>query len=518
MDGADKRNQGSIDGFISRPIQTVPRPIERPKIPQPNQSSQPYNYQSYYRPSDLSEAVSLKPVPKKKRSARRKIAYSVLTLLLIGFGIGAWYGSAIIGSLNKVFHGNVFSDVRALISTTKLKGEDQGRVNILLAGDSADDPGHAGANLTDSIMVVSIDTKKHTGIMLSIPRDLWVSIPNWSHQKINAANEATNFQQNGYPSGGMGQLEQIVHTDLGIPINYYALINYSAFKSAVDSVGGITVNIQSPDPRGLYDSFASLKLPNGLDILNGQQALDLARARGDNSAGDRSYGFDNSDFARTQHQRQMLLALSEKTKSIGVITNPIKVTNLFKSFSTNIKTDFNLQEILRFSQITKGINLNKLQSISYSYGGKDGLIKDFRTPDGQSALVPAQGVDDFGQLKQYYQQLSSNNPVVREAPSVVVLNGSGVNGLAHKVSTILSSDGYNVKGVADANGLYSTSIITDLSNGLKPSSIGLLKTILPKGTSIAPSTSTIVEAHESIGYNADFVVILGQNSGKIQTP
>jgi hypothetical protein len=158
-------------------------------------------------------------------SRKRKIVTSTLALLLIGFSLGGWYGARLIGNLDKAFHGNVFSDAQALFSQVKLKGEAQGRVNILVAGDSSDDPGHAGADLTDSIMVLSIDTQNHTAFMLSIPRDLWVNIPGLGNQKINAANDVTDFSAAGYPSGGMGQLEQIVQTDLGIPIDYDALVN-----------------------------------------------------------------------------------------------------------------------------------------------------------------------------------------------------------------------------------------------------------------------------------------------------
>src|SRR5581483_1704119 len=148
-------------------------------------------------------------------------------------------------------------------------------------------------------MLLSINTKNNTAWMLSIPRDLWVNIPNHGYNKINAVYEFgqnDNFSENGYPNGGMGELEKIVSQKLAIPIDYYALINYTAFKQSVDAVGGVSINIQSHDPRGLFDAYTHLKLPNGNVTLNGQQALDLARARGDNAAGDISYGFPQSDF------------------------------------------------------------------------------------------------------------------------------------------------------------------------------------------------------------------------------
>jgi len=524
---------GSLDGFIVPKVKQAQRvkptvPISTPKVEAPKsiteapklQTNTQPEFPRYYSPYSDKKPVPIKRAKhKKKWSVKRKVLTSMLVVLLIGFGGGAWYGSKILGSLDKAFHGNVFSDVHALFSNTKLKGEDAGRVNILLAGDSADDPGHGGADLTDSIMIVSIDTTNHTGFMLSVPRDLWVNIPEggWGHQKINAANNVSNFSEPGYPSGGMGQLEQIVQSDLGIPIDYYALINYTAFRDAVNTVGGITINIQSPDPRGIYDSFTQLKLPNGMDTLNGQQALNLARARGDYGSGDVGYGLPNSDFSRTEHQREMLVALAQKASTVGVLADPLKVSSLFSALGNNVKTDLNLQDLLRFNQLTKGMNVTHLQSLTYQFGGTNSLLTGYLSPDGQEALIPTEGLDNFGQLKQYYQQLTSNNPVVREAPSVVVLNGSSISGLAHKVGDTLTSEGFNVVAVGDTLRQYPNSLIVDSSNGQKPASVQLLQTLLPRGTATTSSMTGSTEAIEAQGYSANFVVVLGQNTSTTNT-
>jgi LCP family protein required for cell wall assembly len=502
----------SIDGFLKpdyerRPqiVRSVVKPSYQPPFPR------------YYSPyTSIPKAPSSKI--KRRWSRKRKVVVSILTILFVGFGFGTYFGARIIGNVDKVFHGNLFSDVQAIFSTAKLKGEDSGRVNILLAGDSGDDPGHGGAQLTDSIMIISIDTQNHTGFMLSIPRDLWVYIPGWSHQKINASNDVTNFSQPGFPKGGMGQLEQIVQTDLGIPIDYYALIDYTAFKDAVNAVGGISVNIQSPDPRGLFDPNIAkvdggpLLLKNGVQTLNGQTALNLARARGDPCyCGLVEYGFPQSDYNRTEHQRQMLTALAQKAQSLGVITNPIKVTSIFNAFGNNVATDLSLQGVTRFTQITKGMNVANLQSLVLSINGKNPLLKDYLAPDGEEALIPTAGIDNFGQIQQYIHQLTSNNPVVREAPSAVVLNASGITGLAHKEATVLQSKGFYVVGAADANNQYPGSMIVDLTKNQKPASKQLLQQLYSSNTTIASDTTSSNEAREAQGYNANFVIILGQN-------
>lgn len=492
------------------PPKTEPLP-EKPTFTESKEASSfnPY-YSGYNRATNHGEKK--RPKQKHKWTLKRKIVTGFLSVLLIGFIAGAWYGTKIISSLDKAFHGNVFSDVHALFSSTTLNGEAQGRVNILIAGDSADDPGHQGAQLTDSIMVLSINTRSHTAFMLSIPRDLWVYIPGLgSYQKINAANEVS-----------MNQLQQVVQTDLGIPVDYYALIDYGAFRDAVNAVGGITINVQSPDPRGLYDSFTHLKLPNGEDTLNGQTALNLARARGDGSAGDVSYGFPGTDFTRTQYQREMGVAIAKKALTAGVITNPIKVTDLVQAIGNNVHTDLNLQDVLRLAQITKGINLNTMGSYSYTStttgaAASTALLTDYVDPaSGEDALIPKEGVGQFGQLQEYYQQLTSTNPVVKEDASVVLLNGSSVTGLAKKDQTILSANKIDNVSIADAYNEYPGTMLIDESNGQDPATKALLQRLFP-GTTVT-STKGSAEAEEAGNYNADFVVVLGQNSTNVQQP
>jgi len=449
-------------------------------------------------------------VPKKRRRWKKIVFRSSLVIVALVIATGSWLGWKVVRDVDKVFGGNIISDAHALFSSTKLNGEAQGRVNILLAGNSSDDPGHQGADLTDSVMVVSIDTKNDTGFMLSIPRDLWVDIPGNGYQKINAAyvdGQDQNFSAPGYFNGGMGLLEKVVSQDLGIPIDYYALIDYTAFKDAVNAAGGITITINSPDPRGLYDPYTNLKLPNGVVTLNGQQALNLARARGD---GPGAYGFPQADFNRTQHQRQMLVAIEQKASSLGVATNPVKIGNLFDAIGNNVSTDLTLADALRAAQLSKGFNLNNLQSLTYNYGGTNPLLTSYSAPDGESALIPSAGLGDYSQLQEYYKQQTSTNPVVKEDAKVVVLNGSTVVGLARQEANVLTSEGLDVTAVTDASTEYPDSMLVDLSGGKDPASKQALQQLLSTSSTTVTSITT-GESTEAQGYNASFVIILGQN-------
>lgn len=351
------------------------------------------------RASQSGPKVAIIKKPKagwKKIVKKSLVTFFVVILLIAGYlGFKLVYNSIKTGS-------NIWS----LFGNSKLKGEDRGRVNILLAGDSSDDPGHAGASLTDSIMLVSINTKDNTAFMLSIPRDLYVNIPNDGYAKINAvaqAGDQQKFSQAGYPDGGMGMLESVVSAKLDIPIDYYALINYTAFRDGVNAVGGVTVNIKSQDPRGLFDSNTKVRLPLGPAELNGQQALDLARSRGD---GYGSYGFWRADFDRTTNQRMLLLALKNKAASAAVLANPIKVGQLFDAAGNNVKTDLSLGNLKRLYSISKKIDDGKVASVGLNDVDGKNLLRSYTGYGGQSALIPAAGINSYEDIQAYVAKLS----------------------------------------------------------------------------------------------------------------
>lgn len=508
-----------IDGFVPRAKAPQNIGFEQPAkaradIAAPRQKPAIFPAVGMTLPNFGAPASTLKlPTLKKSKKSRWQrirskftIKRTVLVFLILVLLSGGWLGFKFIYNTSKVFRGNIFG----LLSTTKLQGESTGRVNILLAGNSSDDPGHEGADLTDSVMVISIDTKDNTAFLLSIPRDLWVDIPGYGHAKINEAypdGQTENFNQSGYFPGGMGLLQEVVQQNLGITLNYYALVNYNAFRDAVDAVGGISVNIQSSDPRGLYDPNTDyvthgplVKLTNGVHTLTGEQALDLARARGDSA---NSYGFPDSDFDRTQNQRMMIVALKSKVLSSGVLANPIKLANLFDAVGANVKTDFTLSEARRLYTIGKGIDNSKIQSVGLnSVNGVD-MLANYSSPSGESALIPAAGLDDFSAIQLYIKQITSSDPVVKEGASLVVLNATNTDGLATKASKVLTNKGLTVSATADAPSLQATTTLIDNSNSKDPATKQYLQTLYGV---------TAVTTNPYAGtYTADFIVVLGQN-------
>ena len=241
--------------------------------------------------------------------------------------------------------------------------------------------------------------------MISVPRDLWVNIPKNGYSKINAAYEDglwQDFRQSGYFRGGMGLLQKIIEQDFGINLDYYALINYAAIQDGVNAVGGITINIHSPDPRGIYDPYTHIKLPNGPNKLNGQEALALARTRGD---GPGAYGIPDADFTRTQYQQEMLLALKTKAASASSILDPLTVIRLAKAVGNNVQTDLNIGQMETLYGYVQKISQRHVSQITLNdYNGQN-LLMNYYTPNGQDALIPAAGFAQYSAIRQAMSQL-----------------------------------------------------------------------------------------------------------------
>lgn len=226
--------------------------------------------------------------------------------------------------------------------------------------------GGASTNpLTDSLMVVSYDPPSGSLSMLSIPRDLWVEIPGHGQGRINEA----------FEDGGATLAMLTVQQSLGIPVNYYALVSYTAFRKLIDDVGGVTVNVPQDldDPTFPADDeihFAPLHLKAGVQHMDGRTALRFARERHADPLG---------DIGRAQNQQQLLLALKDQLlKPVNVL----KAGLILRDVRALIRTSFPLDQ-------AAGLGL---QAIRASKGNlkKDVLRYDNKTVQG---ITTASGAD-----------------------------------------------------------------------------------------------------------------------------
>jgi LCP family protein required for cell wall assembly len=439
--------------------------------------------------------TDIQPKSRKKKIIKR----TLIVLAVIALFAGGYFAYKVYITQRHVLKGGGKAPALAnQVDISQLKGEGDGRINVLLLGIGG--PGHDGPDLTDTIMLASIDPINNEAALVSIPRDLWVKIPNNGTQKINAAYAYGKQQSKAKDAAGkqkdaLDLVDKTVGNVIGIPIHYHVVVDFAAFKQAVDAVGGVTLNV----PEQLYDptiawenNWNSVIAKPGVQTFNGSKALLYARSRE-----------TSTDFARGQRQRALLVALKDKVTSAGTFTNPVKISDLLSSFGNNVYTDFSLNDIMRLKEIGSKIPSSSISSLDMVTPPHDLLTTGMI--NGLSTVYPKAGVGNYTALQDYIRNALRDGYLKKENANVAVLNGTPTGGLATKQATILKSYGYNVTQVADApTKNYANTIIVDLRNGTKKYTRHYLEnrfntkatSKLPDG--IDPGT-------------ADFVIILGQN-------
>lgn len=418
--------------------------------------------------------AKLTGVQKFRRWALRTTALSVAATLVIGgFLVSKGYLK-----LHKAFQGG--SQAVALtdnVDPTQLKGEGDGRVNILLMG--AGGANHNGGDLTDTLMIASVDPVNNQAALVSIPRDLWTKMPNnyiSSYQKINAAYESGKYKYLGKQDqknadhkailAGFGGIDSTIERVTGIPIHYNILVDFQAFAQAVDTVGGVTVNVPEKlyDPTMAWENNRNPVLANiGLQTFDGKHALMYARSRE-----------TTSDFARGQRQRQLLMALKDKTANLGTLTNPLKLSQLLSAFGDNVQSDVSISDMTRMATLMKKIPSNSIQSVGLTDQGAN-LITTGNI-NGMSVVMPKAGLEDYSKIQEYVRTKLKDGYIAKENANITILNGSGTAGLASTKAEELKSYGYNIGTIANApTEDYATTQIIDLSNGSKKYTVNYLK-------------------------------------------
>lgn len=222
-----------------------------------------------------------------------------------------------------------------LIPTTGAGAAD-GRTNILLMGIDRR-PGEPFISRTDTMMLVSIKPDTEEVSILSIPRDLYVVIPGHGRDRINTAFVYGSTGNN--PAGGAALAMQTVEYNLGVPVDHYVLVDFSAVIRTVDTLGGIDVNV----PFEIYDptypdmnyGYDPLYIPAGLQHMNGETALKYARTR----------HVDN-DFGRAARQQQVILAARDKALSLGVLGLLQDAPRLYQNIEQGVRTNLSLQQMV----------------------------------------------------------------------------------------------------------------------------------------------------------------------------
>lgn len=469
-------------------------------------------------PEDDKKSKKRRRKEEKARRPRSKVKRIIkwvgIALLVLLLAVAGYLIYRVVSTGQSVFQGSILD---VITKSEPLQQDENGRSNFLIFGTAEDDEAgtHDGPNLTDSIMVLSVDQTNDNAYMLSLPRDLWVNMemPTGEvcsvgyQQKLNA--QYLCGSDNGKDeAAGAKSLQAKVGEITGLDIQYYIHVNFTAVSETVDAVGGVDVTIESSDPRGILDRNFDWKCggkcyyvnyKNGERVhLDGEHALALARARNAIPGG---YGLPNGNFDREKNQQKILVALREKALSAGTLTNLGAVTALLNALGNNLRTNIATKEIRTIMELAKDIKQEDIISLTLVEQGNL-LVTTGRLENGASIVRPVAGLYDYSDIQQYVDDNVNATPVGREKPHVTVLNGSGTGGVGQAQANRLEEEGFLIDDVDNAPaGEYGKATIYQISSD-KPASAAKLKELY--GVDITTGTPPV-----SVVGETDFLVIIG---------
>jgi polyisoprenyl-teichoic acid--peptidoglycan teichoic acid transferase len=332
-------------------------------------------------------------------------------------------------------------------------------VTILLLGlDYRDWEAGSEYSRSDTMILLTLDPLSQTAGILSIPRDMWVAIPGFQHGKINTAYYLGDAYK--LPGGGPGLAINTVEQFLGVPINFYAQIDFQAFVRFIDKLGGVKINVPEPITVDLLGTGAMTKktLQPGVQVLPGEWALAYARAR--NTGG--------GDFDRAKRQQQVILGIRDRILSLDML--PYLITNagsLFQELSAGIRTNLTIDQVAKLALLASHVPDGSIRQgvIDEKY------ILFGRSPDNLAILIPL--IDKIHVLRdELFSNTTALNPLTpgdaqakvnAEAARIAIINASSTPGLAERTAEYLRSMGVNVVAVTDSSQAEASSSLVDQS-------------------------------------------------------
>jgi hypothetical protein len=290
---------------------------------------------------------------------------------------------------------------------------------------------------------------------------------------------------------------------MGIPIHYHVMVDFRAFKEAVNTVGGVDLNVGQNGAvyEQLWDESTGknyiLNVQPGQQHFDGTRALFYARSR---------YTSPRGDFDRTERQRKIILALKSKVLSAGTYADPRRIAALLNEFGNHVNTNFNgTDDLMRLYDITKDINGSSLVSVGLADPPNSYVTTD--NVDGQSIVRPRLGLTDFSEIQKYVRNTLRDGFLAKENAKIMILNGTNIPGLATKKADELRSYGYKVSKVGDApTHNYSQTTLVDMRNGVNKYTQHYLEQRLGVTT-----TTKLPDSNINPG-TADFIIILGSGT------
>jgi LCP family protein required for cell wall assembly len=374
------------------------------------------------------------------------------------------------------------------------------RVNVLIMGlDYRDWESSGGAPRADVMMVLSLDPVNQTAAILSIPPNLWVSIPGFSHNLINSAYSLGEVNQvlGGGPQLAINTVEGL----LGLDIQYYLQLDFTAFERFIDEIGGVKIDVLEPlkiSPLGLNPHKV---LQPGVQVLPADLALAYARA-GDTKGG---------VFDSAQRQQQVIMAIRNRLLHHDTLLTLIsKAPTLFNELSEGVHTNLTLEQVVQLSwfaaQIPEGnIKRGTIGTEQVAFG---------TTADGQQVLKPIplsirmlrdELFSAYGAANPAMAGSDPKEMMMAEGAKVAVFNGTSTPGLAASAVNSLESEGVNIVQAGNAGNLHTMTTITDHTGN--PHTLRFLV------DQLGISAHQIIHAYEPYS-EVDVVIVLGNDWGQ----
>jgi len=402
-------------------------------------------------------------------------------------------------------------DFRTLLLATgeTLETDGKGHTNFLITGTGTTD--HEGADLTDTIIVASLDQDKETISMISIPRDFHIDDDLIQAPRINEIYFYAK-EHFGSETESFEYFKNKIEDVTGLSIQYYIKIDFNGFKKIVDTLGGIDVDV----PESIHDPFypkeesllyETFSISKGLQHMNGETALKYARSRK-----------TTSDFDRSSRQQQIIYAVKEKALQTKTLLNKERLNELLSTIKENISTNLKIREMLTLGAIaedyTRDRITNKLLYDDPVQCGGFLYAPPMELYGGAFVLVPAGGME---YVHRYFDLVINNQEAFKENLKLFILNGTKTPGLAAENKQVFQRYCLNPTRFANARStsIKQTTIYykmlplpkedpSEETKYFRPYTIDFIKKLIPE----AVESTEIPQEYIDLGYNKDTDILI----------